>query len=135
LRPEAAIKSPQDRHTNVCVRWSSESGTHTNDLLFTSLNQNVLAMATADTQTHAGAFGVWLNQTHSRGELTLTSTDPSAQPHVAQRMLSDERDLAPMREGVRALVELGRSGAAESILAGSPAEADRLWCRLVSGGS
>ncbi|MFB7090304.1 GMC family oxidoreductase [Streptomyces sp. NPDC056296] len=125
LRPEAAITSPHDRHTNVCVRWSSESGTHTNDLLFTSLNQNVLAMAAADTQTHAGAFGVWLNQTHSRGELTLVSTDPSVHPYVVQRMLSDARDLAPLREGVRALVELGRSGEALPILAGPLPEANR----------
>ncbi|MFD5626911.1 GMC family oxidoreductase [Streptomyces sp. NPDC127072] len=125
LRPDAAIRSPHDRHTNVCVRWSSEAGTHSDDLLFASMNQNVLAMATADAGSHAGAFGVWLNRTHSRGELTLVSTDPSAHPHVAQRMLSDERDLAPMREGVRTLVELGRSAETGAILAGSPEEANR----------
>ncbi|MDJ1136822.1 GMC family oxidoreductase [Streptomyces iconiensis] len=125
LRPEAAIKSPHDRHTNVCVRWSSESGTHTNDLLFASLNQNVLTMATADTGAHSGAFGVWLNQTYSRGELSLVSTDPSVHPRVAQRMLSDKRDLAPLREGVRALVELGRSAETSAILAGPLQEANR----------
>ncbi|MFB6552761.1 GMC family oxidoreductase [Streptomyces sp. NPDC056405] len=125
LRPEARIKSPHDRHTNVCVRWSSESGTHSNDLLFTSLNQNVLAMAAADTETHAGAFGVWLNRTHSRGELTLVSTDPSVHPYVVERMLSDERDLARMREGVRALVELGSSAETAPILAEPLKEANR----------
>lgn len=125
LRPEAVIKSPHDRHTNVCVRWSSESGTHSNDLLFTSLNQNVLAMAAADMETHAGAFGVWLNRTHSRGELGLVSADPSVHPHVAQRMLSDERDLAPLREGVRALVELGRSRETSAVLGGSLPETNR----------
>ncbi|MFG3022696.1 GMC family oxidoreductase [Streptomyces sp. NPDC048254] len=125
LRPDAAIRSPHDRHTNICVRWSSEAGTHSNDLLFAALNQNVLAMATADARSPAGAFGVWLNQTHSRGELTLVSTDPSVHPHVVQRMLSDERDLAPMREGVRALVELGRSGETATILAGPLEEANR----------
>lgn len=118
LRPEAAIKSPHDRHTNVCVRWSSTSGTHSDDLMFVSLNQNVLAMATANTQAHAGAFGVWLNRTHSRGELTLVSTDPTAHPYVAQRMLSDARDLAPMREGVRALVELSASAETAAVLGG-----------------
>ncbi|WP_419992974.1 GMC family oxidoreductase [Streptomyces boninensis] len=125
LRPEARIKTPHDRHTNVCVRWSSESGTDSNDLLFTSLNQNVLAMAAADTETHAGAFGVWLNRTHSRGELTLVSTDPSVHPYVAQRMLSDERDRAPMREGVRALVELGSGADAATVLAEPLREANR----------
>ncbi|WAP54849.1 GMC family oxidoreductase [Streptomyces sp. S465] len=125
LRPEAAITSAHDRHTNVCVRWSSQAGTHTNDLLFASMNQNVLAMATADTGTHAGAYGVWLNRAHSRGELTLVSTDPSAHPRVAQRMLSDERDLAPLREGVRTLVELGRREETAAILGGSLEEANR----------
>jgi len=125
LRPDAAITSPHDRHTNVCVRWSSTAGTRPHDLMFVSLNQNVLAMATANTQSDAGGFGVMLNRTHSRGELTLISTDPSVHPHVAQRMLSDERDLAPMREGVRALVELGRSVETAAILGGSLEEANR----------
>ncbi|MEU6678866.1 FAD-dependent oxidoreductase [Streptomyces sp. NPDC046925] len=125
LRAEAAIKSPHDRHTNVCVRWSSEAGTHSDDLMFVSLNQNVLAMATANTHSHAGAFGVWLNHTHSRGELILVSTDPSVHPYVAQRMLSDERDLAPMREGVRALVELSGSAGTAAVLDGSIEEANR----------
>ncbi|MFE1797221.1 GMC family oxidoreductase [Streptomyces sp. NPDC059517] len=125
LRAEAAIKSPHDRHTNVCVRWSSTSGTHSDDLMFVSLNQNVLAMATANAESHSGGFGVWLNRTHSRGELTLVSTDPSAHPYVAQRMLSDERDLAPMREGVRALVELSGRAETAAVLGGSVEEANR----------
>ncbi|MFJ9127096.1 GMC family oxidoreductase [Streptomyces sp. NPDC102340] len=136
LRAEAAIKSPHDRHTNVCVRWSSRTGTHSDDLMFVSLNQNVLAMATANTQAHAGAFGVWLNRTHSRGELTLVSTDPSAHPYVAQRMLSDERDLAPMREGVRALVELSGSAETAAVLGGSVEEANRpLFAALANDSS
>lgn len=125
LRPEAAITSPHDRHTNVCVRWSSETGAHSDDLMFVSLNQNVLAMATANADAHVGGYGVWLNRTHSRGELTLVSADPTVHPHVAQRMLSDERDLGPMREGVRALAELGRSAATAGILDGSLDEANR----------
>lgn len=125
LRPESAVKSPHDRHTNVCVRWSSESGTDSNDLFFTSMNQNVLAMATADTGTHSGAFGVWLNRTHSRGDLGLVSTDPSVHPRVEQRMLSDERDLAPLREGMRALVELGRGRETSPVLSGPLQEMNR----------
>ncbi|BCL30327.1 GMC family oxidoreductase [Streptomyces aurantiacus] len=125
LRAEAAIKSPHDRHTNVCVRRSSDSGTHANDLLFVSMNQNVLALATAEPGAHSGAFGVWLNRAHSRGELTLTSADPTAHPHIVERMLSDERDLAPLREGVRALVELARSPETAPVLAAGLEEANR----------
>ncbi|GAB2831605.1 GMC family oxidoreductase [Streptomyces daliensis] len=106
LTERAAITSPHDRHTNVCVRWTSAPGAPHNDLMFVSLNQNVLAMATASTSTASGAYGVWLNLNHSRGTLTLTSADPVAQPLVRQRMLSDERDRALLRQGVRALAEL-----------------------------
>ncbi|MET8687097.1 GMC oxidoreductase [Streptomyces sp. NPDC004732] len=135
LRAEAASTSPHDRHTNVCVRWSSGAGTHSDDLMFVSLNQNVLAMAAANTQAQAGAFGVWLNRTQSRGELTLVSTDPSVHPYVAQRMLSDERDLAPMREGVRTLVELSGSAGTAAVLGGSVAEANRpLFAALADDG-
>ena len=103
LSEGAAARSPDDRHTNVCVRYTS-GGAGTNDMLLTSMNQNVLAMAGGD--TGSGAFGVWVNQTHSRGAVTLSSTDPAEQPEVAERMLSDERDLSRLREGVRTLVEL-----------------------------
>lgn len=78
-------------------------------MMFTSLNQNVLSMASADTGARAGAFSVWVNQNHSRSVLTLASTDPAVHPPVHERMLSDERDLARLREGVRALVELARN--------------------------
>ena len=39
--------------------------------MFGSLNQNVLAMALADTGASSGAYGVWLNKPYSRGELVL----------------------------------------------------------------
>ncbi|MFD8569153.1 GMC family oxidoreductase [Streptomyces sp. NPDC059639] len=119
LRESAAVKSPHDRHTNVCVRWTSGDDAPVDDLMFVSLNQNVLAMATASTTTASGAFGVWLNRNHSRGELTLASTDPSDQPLVRQRMLSDERDLRRMRHGIRALVDLARRPETAAITEGS----------------
>lgn len=63
-------------------------------------------MAAGDAGTRAGAFGVILNKVHSRGDLTLVSTDPTVQPRINERMLSDERDLSVLREGVRTVVEL-----------------------------
>lgn len=120
LTAEAAVKSPHDRHTNVCVRWTS-SGARApeNDLMFVSMNQNVLAMANASTGRSSGAFGVWLNQNHSRGALTLTSADPEDQPLVRQRMLSDDRDLSRMREGIRELAGLARRPETAEITQGS----------------
>ena len=116
LAAGARITSPHDRHTNVCVRWTSSPDAPVNDLMFGSLNQNVLAMALADTGASSGAYGVWLNRPYSRGELVLTSTDPTAQPRVEERMLSDDRDLPRLRAGVRALVELACRAETTAIL-------------------
>ncbi|MGW6793207.1 GMC family oxidoreductase [Streptomyces chartreusis] len=125
LLPAHVISSPHDRHTNICVRWSSATGTHTNDLLLIALNQDVWAMAAGDAGTRAGAFGVILNKTHSRGDLTLVSTDPSVQPRIDERMLSDERDLAVLREGVRTIVELAGHDGVSRLLSRPPREANQ----------
>ncbi|MGW4526390.1 GMC family oxidoreductase [Amycolatopsis sp. NPDC004378] len=119
LTAAAAIKTPDDRHTNVCVRFTSGPGAPEGDLMFVSMNQSVLAMAFANTGAGAGAYGVWLNHAHSRGEVGLTSPDPDVQPLVHQRMLSDERDLPRLRAGVRALAELARAEETAPILGGS----------------
>jgi choline dehydrogenase len=119
LTEAAAIKTPDDRHTNVCVRFTSGPGAPEGDLMFVSMNQSVLAMAFANTGAGAGSYGVWLNQNHSRGEVSLTSAEPDVQPLVHQRMLSDERDVPRLRAGVRALVELARSDETAPILGGS----------------
>lgn len=119
LVEEAAVRTPNDRHTNVCVRWTSGTGAPVNDLMFVSMNQSVLSMAAASTVTASGAYGVWLNHNHSRGVLTLASTDPADQPLVRQMMLSDERDLARLREGVRTLVDLARRPETAAITRGS----------------
>ncbi|WP_446667099.1 GMC family oxidoreductase, partial [Flexivirga sp. B27] len=125
LKREAVGSSPHERHTNVCVRWTSDLGQPVNDMLFVSLNQNVLSLAMADPAAGAGAFGVWLNRNDSRGELTLTSTEPAVQPRVQQRMLSDERDRARLREGVRALIQLAQDDEATAVLDRSVEAANR----------
>ncbi len=125
LTSAARIANPEDRHTNVCVRTTSGRDAPSLDLLYASLNQNVLAMATTRTGENSGAYGVWLNKNHSRGELTLASRDPAAQPVVDQRMLSDERDLPRLRHGVRTLVEMARSSHTAAICAGSLEQENR----------
>nr|WP_296770778.1 GMC family oxidoreductase N-terminal domain-containing protein [Rhodococcus sp. (in: high G+C Gram-positive bacteria)] len=119
LIEEAGIQTPDDRHTNVCVRYRSSAGAPEGDMMFVSQNQNVVAMANPDMRSLAGAFGVWVNKAYSRGELTLTSTDPAAGPQIHSRMLSDERDLSRLRDGVRAMVDLARDPAVASITHGT----------------
>ncbi|TQM11880.1 GMC family oxidoreductase [Pseudonocardia kunmingensis] len=120
LDAASAIRTPDDRHTNVCVRYTSDApDAQPLDMMFVSLNQNVLAMERADLRFGAGMFGVWVNQAWSRGAITLTSRDPRAQPEVREAMLSDERDLARLRSGVRALVEMARGADVAAISDGS----------------
>jgi len=115
---EAAVpRSQHDRHTNVCVRTGSASGTVSNDLMLVSDNQ---------TGAGLGAIRIWLNQSHSRGLVTLTSPDPMAQPLVRQGMLADPRDLRRLREGVRTAVELTRRPEMAEILAGPVAKANEV---------
>ena len=118
LRPEARPHTAHDRHTNVCIRSTSSDDAPALDLLFASLNQNVLAMATTGTGQHSGVYSVWLNKPYSRGRLSLTSVDPTVQPTVDLRMLSDVRDLPRMRHGVRVLVDLARQDPTTAIAAG-----------------
>ncbi len=130
LGEASAIRTPDDRHTNVCVRYpSGHADAGSLDMMFVSLNQNVLAMESADLRFGAGAFGVWVNQAWSRGSVTLTSTDPAAQPEVRESMLSDERDRARLRAGIRALVEMARGDAVAAISDGS---VDRVNATLLS---
>ncbi|MFF3554181.1 GMC family oxidoreductase [Streptomyces tsukubensis] len=101
---------PDDRYTNVCVRYTSGGpGGQPNDMMFVACNQNVLALAGADTGRGAGAVLVWVNQVYARGQVVLRSADPTALPFLDQRMLSDVRDLQRLRDGVRALLELARA--------------------------
>jgi choline dehydrogenase-like flavoprotein len=128
---EAAIRTADDRHTNVCVRYTSGPEGLPHDMMFVSLNQNVLSMESADQRFPAGGVGVWLNQAYSRGVLTLTSADPEVQPEVRERMLADVRDRERLRQGVRALAQLACGPEVAPIVAGSvAAENDRLFAAL-----
>lgn len=89
------------RTTGVSVRYDG-----TNAPVVEHAEEIVLSMAGADAAAHSGAFGGWVNRPHSRGTVTLTSTDPFAQPAVAERMLSDSQDLTRLRAGIHQLVEL-----------------------------
>lgn len=130
LNEASAIRTADDRHTNVCVRYTSDApGALPHDMMFVSLNQNLLSIETADLRFGAGAFGVWVNQAFSRGSVTLPSADPQAQPQVREAMLSDERDLARLRSGLRALVEMARG---DDVTAISDGAIDRVNAGLLS---
>jgi choline dehydrogenase len=112
LRPEARWPTPHARHTNCIVRYSSAlAGAGANDMVFVALN-----IAGFDEAALArGYIGVSAFQTFSKGRLRLATTAPDANPDIAIRMLSDERDLVRMRDGARRLFTLVQHPAVAAI--------------------
>jgi choline dehydrogenase-like flavoprotein len=59
-------------------------------------------------------------QVFSRGKLTLLSRDPTVDPLVEQRLLTDERDVVRMRDALARIREVLEHPAVASILDGPP---------------
>jgi 5-(hydroxymethyl)furfural/furfural oxidase len=121
LKPAARAPNPQARHTNCAVRYSSGlAGAGDNDMFLISMN-----LLGSSEQTLGFGF-VWMAayQAFSRGRLRITSLSPEKDPEVEFRMLSDERDLVRMRDGVERLREFSTHSAiasvAEKISFGNP---------------
>jgi choline dehydrogenase-like flavoprotein len=119
LKPEFRALDPDTRHTNCCVKVSTGlPGSPKQDLLFVSRNHGgVESDSIMDTaQFGEAGISVILMDARSRGEVRVTSTDPTAQPEIEENMLSDSFDLARMRWGLRHLGEIGRTPAVQAIV-------------------
>ncbi len=104
LRQEAAAQSPDARHTNCCVTYSSGlAGGGERDMIMIGFNHRGLSEGRPSSQ---GAIGVALYDAFSRGEVRLASADPAANPVVEENMLEDPRDRLRMRDGVRRLAAI-----------------------------
>jgi 5-(hydroxymethyl)furfural/furfural oxidase len=100
LKPAARAASKDERHTNCCVRYSSDlAGAGKNDMFMASMN--MIGYDDAGLSKGLVIIATW--QTFSRGVLRVTSADPDANPDIDIRMLSDERDLIRMRDGMQRL--------------------------------
>jgi choline dehydrogenase len=64
--------------------------------------------------------GVGLQREDSRGRLTLVSEDPTRQPRLEYRYLTEESDRRRMRDGVRLAVSLLRTRALASLVTVGP---------------
>jgi choline dehydrogenase len=103
LQPEARVPALDSRHSNLIVRYSSGlAGAGRNDMVFIGFNLS------GHTDDSRASTAVWVSafQTFSRGSLRLASLDPEIDPVIELGMLSDERDLVRMRDGVRRLEDL-----------------------------
>ena len=100
LHPEHQARSPDARHTNCCVTYSSRlAGGGERDMIIVSYNHRGLVRdADGFVPGPGGAVGVRLYEALSRGELPLASSDPDAHPVVEENMLSDARDRLRMRD-------------------------------------
>ena len=111
LKDEAQPATPFDRHTNVCLRYTSElAGAGRNDMMIVGMNRTPVAPV--------GLVGVWINQCFSEGRLRLASPDPEVDPVIDEEMVSDERDLVRIVDGLRRVSDLVSSDAIEGIAAG-----------------
>lgn len=112
LRPEARSSSPHQRFTNCCVRYSSGlSGCGRNDMILVSFNH----VGFEDAGLRTGIIWVSVFESFSRGKLRITTADPHVDPEVELDLLSDERDLARMDDGVRRLLSIGQHPAIKAI--------------------
>ncbi len=112
LKPSARCADIRARHTNCAVRYDSGlGGAGHNDMFLIAMNLLGYSEATL------GYGFIWMTayQTWSRGVLRLASRSPEIDPEPRFRMLSDERDLVRMRDGMRRLQELAKQPAIVSI--------------------
>ena len=108
---DAAIPPPDFRHTNCCVRYSSElGGAGPGDMMLVAMNRlgDGLGRHTRAPTPNFGLIGVWVNECFSRGTIRLASADPLAHPIIEESMLDDPSDLLRMRDGIKRLLELAR---------------------------
>ncbi len=112
LRPEARAASPHARQSNCLVRYSSGVvGGGRNDMQIGC----VQPVGVDQDAVVRGWITVSAVQAFSRGRVLLTTPDPERDPEVDFRLLTDERDLVRMRDGVRRLCDLARHKAIAAI--------------------
>ncbi|MGF9660767.1 GMC oxidoreductase [Arthrobacter crystallopoietes] len=104
-----------NRPTNVVVRYSSGlAGGRTNDMMILATNHNYwFGKETA-------GLAVSLQQPLSRGRMRLRSAVPRDEPHFDLDFLSDPRDLARARDGLKRARALMGHAAFRQIATGEP---------------
>ena len=89
----------------MCAFVRTEPGLNAPDLQFHMAPGYFNNHGLGREKIHAASLGPTLLQPHSRGRISLRSTDPLRAPRIDPRYLSDERDLALLRHGL----EMARS--------------------------
>ncbi len=114
LRPEARAESIHLRPYNCCVRYSSGlAGAGPNDMILVS--ENIWGGCIDEKALTKGSIFLSVFQSFSRGRLRITSRHPESDPEFDERMLSDERDLVRLRDGIRRAIEIAEHPAFAAI--------------------
>ena len=115
LKPECQVSTRMHRHTNCCVRYSSRlAGAGDNDMIMITRNMN----PEGEGGLSRGGIAVSVYQAFSHGTVKIRSTDPNEDPNIEENMLSDERDMVRMRDGVLRLRAIGLSSPVRDISVG-----------------
>ena len=116
LRDHAQVGTLMHRHTNCCLRYSSGlGGAGENDMIMIAGNLAGAALSKTGPDASRGRIAVSIYQAFSQGHVRITTTDPAIDPAIEERMLSDERDLVRLRDGVRRLREICREAGVTGI--------------------
>ena len=109
---EDACHSFEDRVTYVVLRYSSGlGGAGLNDMMLLPNNGGGRGPAMMIAQQE---------QVFSRGQVTLVSRDPTVDPLIQQRLLTDDRDRIRMEDALDRIAELLSHPAMTAILDGKP---------------
>ena len=105
LHEDARVGTLQHRHTNCCLRYSSDiAGSGVNDMIVIAGNLR----SEEDGGTARARLAVSAFQALSEGQVRITTRDPAVDPQVDERMLSHDSDYLRMKDGVQRLIDLCR---------------------------
>jgi choline dehydrogenase-like flavoprotein len=114
LTPAGQATSPHDRTCHVCLRYTSGlAGAGRNDMLVFA---NTHRYGFGDCGLDQAGLIAAVMQSFSVGSLRLTSADPAVEPQVDACLLSDERDLIRLRDGVRRLFRFTQHAAIAELI-------------------
>jgi choline dehydrogenase len=106
--------SPSQRLVDETAAFESRHGTvHEAQTLLAPQDLHLLPWQNGAESGYTFGLPVFVLKPHSRGRVTLTSSDPTAPPHIEHGFLQDERDLELLRHAV----ELAHALVAEATLA------------------
>jgi choline dehydrogenase-like flavoprotein len=112
LRPEGRMRSAEALLFTSMLRYTSGlAGAGPNDMQMVSFG----GVGTTDESLAGGRLMGAVMRVFSRGEVRLASDDPTVDPIVEFRLLSDDRDRTRLRDCVRRMVDVVRHPAVDAI--------------------